>query len=46
MIDLIKDLWALLGSYSFKAYDPEGQEALRIPLNWLAVFFILCLFSL
>jgi len=46
VIDLIKNLWALLGSCSFKAYDPEGQEALRIPLNWLALFVLFCLFSL
>jgi hypothetical protein len=46
VIDLIKDPWGLLGSYLFKAYDPEGQEALRIPLNWLSIFFVLCLFSL
>jgi hypothetical protein len=45
MLEFIRELWALLSAYKFRAYDLDGNEALSIPLSWLFIFLLLYLFS-
>lgn len=46
MINFIKELWTLLSAYKFRGYTTDGKEAFAVPLSWLFVLFLLCLFSL
>ena len=45
MLEFIRELWALLSAYKLRAYDLDGNEVFAIPLSWLFIFSLLCLFS-
>lgn len=45
MINFLRDLWTLLNDYKLRAYDYDGVERLAIPLSWIFIVFLLCLFS-
>jgi hypothetical protein len=46
MSNFVKELWTLLSAYKFRGYTANGTEAFAVPLSWLLVLFLLCLFSL
>jgi hypothetical protein len=45
MINFLSELWGLLNAYKFRGYDYDGVERFAIPLSWLFIVFLLCLFS-
>jgi hypothetical protein len=45
MLNFLSEFWALLNAYKLRAYDYDGVERFAIPLSWLFVVFLLCLFS-
>jgi hypothetical protein len=46
MTDFIRELWALLSVYKLYGHWADGTEVFAVPLSWLFVLFLLCLFLL
>ena len=45
MINFLRDFWKLLSDYKFRGYDLNGKELFAIPLSWLFVILLFCLYS-
>ena len=46
MTDFLRELWALLSVYKLYGHWADGTEVFAVPLSWLFVLFLLCLFLL
>jgi hypothetical protein len=44
-MSFLRDFWTLLSIYRFRAHDSNGKEIFSVPLSWLFIVFLLCLFS-
>jgi hypothetical protein len=45
MFNFLGEFWALLNAYKFRGHSMDGKEVFAIPLSWLFIVFLLCLFS-